>query len=36
VPEQYRKLVDQYYKSLSKAPARPDQKAPDQKANDSK
>ncbi|MDQ3348019.1 MAG: hypothetical protein M3545_08620, partial [Acidobacteriota bacterium] len=36
VPEQYRKLVDEYYKSLSKGPARPNQKAAEPKANDKK
>jgi hypothetical protein len=38
VPEQFRKLVEQYYKSLSKgpaapgqAPAKPDGKTPEKK-----
>jgi uncharacterized protein DUF4175 len=36
VPEQYRKLVDQYYKSLSKGPGKADQNSPDPKALDKK
>jgi hypothetical protein len=39
VPEQFRKLVEQYYRSLSKAPdggKGPDAKAPDIKPPDKK
>ena len=36
VPEEYRKLVEQYYKSLSKGPGKPGDAKPDDKKNDSK
>jgi hypothetical protein len=36
VPEQYRKLVDQYYKSLSQGSANADRKAADPKTADPK
>ena len=36
VPEQYRKLVDQYYKSLSQGSASADRKAADPKTVDKK
>ncbi len=36
VPEEYRKLVEQYYKSLSKGPGKPESAKPDDKKNDPK